>query len=210
MDLKRFDEKHVRATVKWGETFTGVADFYDWEYCRDEYGIEEDCVIVNEYILRTSDIASIEEIEVHGTVELRTERLILREAFKVDAGCLQQYFGAVDDDEHTYSWVMDYEDVLIGTIEAGNYQDGRIETRFCVREGWQRRGYATEALQTVLEYLTQNEGFACVRACCAPANIAAKRVLEKAGMRLVQTENDDIGDIGGRAGDILTYEYRGE
>ena len=45
-------------------------------------------------------------------------------------------------------------------------------------------GYAAEALRAVLEYLTVQEGIARVIAWCASDNIASKRTLEKAGMRL--------------------------
>ena len=58
----------------------------------------------------------------------------------------------------------------------------------------------------MLEYLTENEGFSCVRAWCVPENIAAKRVLEKAGMTLVRTEKDGLVTADGTY-DKLYYEY---
>lgn len=119
------------------------------------------------------------------------------------------------DDEHSYSWVMDAngDDVVAGTIGAYDYeagQDGResrIEVGFSVVPGWQGRGFATEALRKVLEYLTENEGISCVTAWCATDNIASKKVLEKSGMKLVRTEEGGL-TVGNIVYDKLIYEYR--
>ena len=151
MDLAKYDGKHVRITDKWGETF---AD------------------------------RSIEEIEVHGTVDLWTGRMILHRYRPEDADSLYQYLGTdpsmyaysgwnpyatlemaqetvrgfIDsyDDEHVYSWIMDIDDVIVGTIGAYDYKDDQIEVGFSVVKGWQRRGLATAALKKVLEYLSNN------------------------------------------------------
>ena len=172
---------------------------------------------------------------MHGTVELWTERLILRRYRPEDAEPLHQYLGADSamaensgwnpyatletaqetvnrfiagyDEEHFYSWVMDIDDIVVGTIGAYDYRDDHIEVGFSIVKGWQGRGLATEALRKVLEYLTENEGIPCVTAWCASENIGSRRVLEKAGMRLVRTEKDGL-TVGDRVYDKLTYEYR--
>ena len=173
--------------------------------------------------------------KVHGTAELRTDRLILRRYRPEDAPVLYKEFGAdaamyqysgwnpyatpemaqdavrgfIDqyNDEHFYGWVMDSDDVLIGTIGAYDYIDNQVEVGFSVvRTGW-GRGYATEALKTVLEYLTENEGISRVTAWCASENTGSGRVLEKAGMILVNIEKDGLS-VGDTVYDKLTYEYR--
>ena len=111
------------------------------------------------------------------------------------------------DDEHSYSWVMDSDDVIVGTIGAYDYQDDRIEVGFSIVRSWQGRGLATKALQKVLEYLTENEGIPCVTAWCASENIGSRRVLEKVRMRLVRTEKESL-TVGDRVYDKLIYEYR--
>ena len=189
-----------------------------------------DCLLYN------SQINSIEEIEMHGTAELWTERLILRRYRPEDAEELYRYLGSdpeqarysgwnpyatlemaqetvrsfIDryDDEHFYSWVMDIDDVVVGTIGAYDYRDDQIETGFSVVRGWQGRGLATEALEKVLEYLTDNEGISCVTAWCAAENAGSRRVLEKAGMQLVRTEKDGLL-VGEKTFDKLIYEYHG-
>ena len=235
MDLSKFDGKHVRITDKWGETFTGMAEYGNYDFLECEYGGEEDGIFIQDCLIYNSQIVSIEEIVVHGTVELWTERLILRRYRSEDADDLNRYLGTDPamykysgwnpyatlemaqetvqrfivsyDDEHAYSWVMDIDDVIVGTIGAYDFEDDHIEVGFSVVPGWQGRGLATEALKKVLEYLTDNEGIPCVTAWCAAENIGSQRALEKAGMKLVGTESCGL-TVGDRVYDKLMYEYR--
>ena len=235
MDLLKYDEKHVCVTDIYGETHTGVADYYDSGYCLHEYGEDEEGIIIEGVLIYKSQIASIEEIEVHGTAELRTERLILRRYRPEDADDLYRHLGTdpamyrysgwnpyatpemaqetvrrfIDSyrDEHFYGWVLDADDVLFGTIGAYDYRDDRIEVGFSVVRACWGRGYATEALKAVLLYLTENEGISCVTAWCAAENIGSRRVLEKAGMHLVRTEKGGLA-VGEKVFDKLSFEYQ--
>ena len=173
--------------------------------------------------------------KVHGTAELRTERLILRRYRPEDAPALYKEFGAdaamyqysgwnpyrtpemtqntvrgfIDQyaDKHFYGWVMESDDVLLGTIGAYDYKEDQIEAGFSVKRECWGLGYATEALNAVLEYLTENEGISRVTAWCASENTGSGRVLEKAGMILVNIEKDGLS-VGDTVYDKLTYEYR--
>ena len=115
--------------------------------------------------------------------------------------------GSSCEDSRTYSWVMDIEDIVVGTIGAYDYEDGRIEVGMSVAKDWQGRGLATEALTKVLHYLTENEGISVVTAWCAAENAGSARVLEKSGMQLVRRENGGL-TVGGRTYDKLFFEYR--
>ena len=241
MDLSRFDGKHVRITDKWGQTFTGMAEYGNYNFLECEYGGDEDGIFIEDYLIYNSQIISIEEIEVHGTVELWTDRLILRRYRPEDAEPLYQYLGTdpamyaysgwnpyatlemaaetvrrfIDsyEDDHAYSWVMDVDDVLVGTIGAYDYKidpstdHDQIEVGYSVVKNWQGRGYATDALKEVLKYLTENEGISCVTAWCASENTGSRRVLEKSGMQLVRTEQGGIV-AGGKTYDKMIYEYK--
>ena len=237
MNLKKNDEKHVRVKDIYGETFTGLMTYCVYDFLMHEYGGKEDGIMIEDVLLYRSQIASVEEIEVHGTVELHTERLVLRRYCPEDAGPLYRRMGTEPEmyrysgwnpyatlemaqetvkrfidsytDDHFYSWVLDVDDVVIGTIGAYDYKDGRIEVGFSIVPAWQGRGYATDALKKVLEYLTQNEGIPCVTAWCAAENTGSKRVLEKAGMRLVGIEQDGLV-ADGRVYDKMNFEYREE
>ena len=181
--------------------------------------------------------ADIEETEVRGTADLRTERLLLRRYRPEDAEDLYEYFGkdpamsrysgwnpyatpdmareTVErfigsyDDPHFYGWAMEYENGLVGTVGAYEYKDDKIEVGLSVKRDCWGRGYAAEALKAALEYLTKNEGISCVTAWCAADNIGSMNAMEKAGMRLVKTEKDGLA-VGNRTYDKLSYEYRGK
>ena len=236
MDLTKYDGKHVRITDKWGETFAGMAEYGNYDFLECEYGGEEDGLFIEDCLIYNSQIVSIEEIEVHGTAELWTERMTLRRYRPEDADLLYRYLGTdpamceysgwnpyatlesaqetvrgfIDryEDEHTYSWVMDIDDVIVGTIGAYDRKDDHIEIGFSVVKGWQGRGLATEALKKVLAYLTENEGISCVTAWCAAENIGSRKVLEKAGMQFLRAEKDAL-TVTDKVYDKLTYEYRG-
>ncbi len=234
MDLSKYDGKYVRAWDVYGGDYTGVADYRGSEYCLHEYGVDEDAVIIEDVLIYASQIASIEETAAHGSAELRTPRLILRAYRPEDAEELYRGLGTDPSayefsgwnpyadpetarrtvtgfiesrEDGTYSWVMDVEGAVAGTVGACDREDDRIEIGFSVVKSWQGRGLATEAVKRVLEHLTENEGFTRVDAWCASENHGSRRVLEKAGMRLVNTEKDGL-EVGGRVYDKLTYQYR--
>ena len=172
--------------------------------------------------------------ERHGCAELRTERMILRRYRQEDACDLYRYLGsdpgmyeysgwnpyatmemaqetvggfiAGYGGERAYSWVMEVDGVIAGTIGAYDLKDDTIEVGFSVVKAWQGRGLATEALKKVLEYLTENEGISCVTAWCAAGNVGSQRVLEKAGMEFMNAEKNGLL-IGDRVYDKLIYRF---
>ena len=58
----------------------------------------------------------------------------------------------------------------------------------------------------MLEYLTENEGISCVTAWCAADNARSRRVFEKTGMKLVNSEKDGLA-AGDRVYDKLIYRF---
>ncbi len=110
---------------------------------------------------------------------------------------------------HSYSWVMDVDGVIVGTIGAYDYAHDQIEVGFSVDKCWQGRGFATEALQKVLAYLTDNEVIPCVTAWCAAENIGSRRVLEIAGMKVARTEKNGLA-VGEKTYDKLIFAYHAE
>ncbi len=241
MDLLKYEGKYIRLKDIYGQTFTGRASYGNYEFLMHEYGGEEDGIFIEDWLIYNSQVGSIEEIVPHGTAELWTEQLILRRYTMEDAKPLYRRLGSDPemsqysgwnpyatpdmaqetvrnfiesyDDEHSYSWVMDVDDVLVGTIGAYDYkcdpagESDQIEVGYSVVKAWQGRGLATAALKKVLEYLTENEGISCVTAWCAAENAGSKRVLEKSGMQLVRSEKDCIA-AGGKTYDKLIYEYK--
>ena len=237
MDLSKYEKKYVQIKTIYGDIHTGLASYGNYDFLMCEYGGEEDGIFIEDVLIYNSQIESIEEIEVHGTAELWTERLILRRYEPEDAEPLYRRLGSDPsmykysgwnpyatlemaqetvrefirhyDDEHVYSWVIDVDDVVVGTIGAYDYKDDRIEVGYSVVPAWQGRGIATEALKEVLEYLTENEGISCVTAWCADENTGSWRMLEKAGMQRVRTDKEGLV-VGDKTYDKLIYEYRRE
>lgn len=236
MNLSGYEKKYVRIMDNNGNTFTGMASYGNYEFLMHEYGGNEDGIFIEDVLIYNSQIASIEEIEVHGTVELWTERMTLRRYQPEDADALYRHMGtdpsmykysgwnpyatkemaeetvkrfiqSYDNDEHVYSWVMDVDDILIGTIGAYDYENDQIEVGFSVVPAWQGKGYASEALTEVIKYLSENENIPCIKAWCAAENIGSKRVLEKAGMTYVSTEKNGL-EVNGKTYDKLNFEYR--
>ena len=171
-----------------------------------------------------------------GTIPLKTPRLLLRRHVAEDTGLLNQNFGTdaamyrysgwnpyatpeqawetvqrfIDSyaDPHFYGWAIERERRMIGTIGAYDYDQDKsqIEVGFSIERASWGKGYAAEALQAVLEYLTVQEGIARVTAWCASDNIASKRTLEKAGMRLSGVDTGGL-EVDGQRYDKLDYTY---
>ena len=173
-----------------------------------------------------------------GTISLQTSRLTLRRHVPEDAGLLYRNFGtdtamfrysgwnpyATPDqaretvqrftdsyaDPRFYGWAIECEGRMIGTIGACDFdpEKNQIEVGFSIKRASWGKGYAAEALRAVLEYLTTQEGIAHVTAWCASDNIASKRTLEKAGMRLSGIDAGGL-EVGGERYDRLDYACDG-
>ena len=173
---------------------------------------------------------------MNGTVELKTERLLLRRHQSEDAAVLFDKFGSDPqmfeysgwnpyqtkdmametiesfiknyDDPHFYGWAIIYEGRLIGTVGAYDYDANKslIEIGMSIARASWRRGFATEALTAVLHYLTEHENIKKVSAWCASENIGSQKAMEKAGMQLVCVEEGAL-EIDGQTYDKLIFEY---
>ena len=172
---------------------------------------------------------------MNGTVELKTERLLLRRHQFEDAVVLFEKFG-VDpkmfeysgwnpyqtiamatetiesfiknyDEPAFYGWGIVYEGKLIGTIGAYDYDadKSRIEVGMSIERASWGRGFATEALTAVLHYLTEHENIKTVSAWCADENTGSQKAMEKAGMQMVCVEEGAL-EISGQRYDKLVFE----
>ena len=237
MNLSEYDGKYVRVTDTDGNNFSGRAKYGNSELLECEWGLDEDGVFIEDVIICNSQIKSIEVIVPHGSAELWTDHLILRRYRLDDAEQLYNSLGTDSEmnkysgwnpyaslemaqetvrqfidsynDERSYSWVMDAygDDVVAGTIGAYDYDNNQIEVGFSVAKAWQGRGFATEALRAVLEYLTENEGISRVTAWCAADNVGSRKVLEKSGMHFLGIERGGLV-VEDRIYDKMIYEYR--
>ena len=122
---------------------------------------------------------------------------------KFVADVIQKY----EAGEKEYSWLITYKGQPVGTIGAYDYdaEQNCIEIGYSIfREYW-GNGFASRALKLVKDYLMQEEGIHTLKAWRADANIASKRVLEKAGF--VQTEVKEAAlNVNGEQLDQAIYE----
>ena len=169
-----------------------------------------------------------------GTITLNTERLVLRRHRVEDALPLHKEFGRDEkmfefsgwnpyeteeqaeetvqrfiggyDEEHFYGWAIDYQGELAGTIGAYDYdaEANSIEIGCSIARRFWGKGFASEAVKAVLDYLLEKEKIGSVTAWCAADNIGSARVMEKAGMRQESWE-EGVLEIGGKRYDKLNY-----
>ena len=97
---------------------------------------------------------------------------------------IQSWINGYDDG--SLNWIVELRDTneVIGSICAitVNKKHLTAELGYCYGSKFWGRGYATEALQTVIHYLLCDCGFYLVEARHISGNPASGRVMEKAGM----------------------------
>jgi len=135
---------------------------------------------------------------------LGTEKLILRAFDKKDYDDLFEFLNQLKDDEFegypdiTYEntadhlkYRMETEEFyaielretgkVIGNIYFGKREFENREVGYIINKNFQKMGYASEALDAVINYLLEN-GTHRVYAECDPRNEGSWRLLEKVGM----------------------------
>jgi len=172
-----------------------------------------------------------------GTVELKTKRLTLRRHRIEDAEVLYSSFGcdpkmyeysgwnpyqtlemakdsinrfmASYKDPDFYGWAIEFESRLVGTIGAYDYDPSlnQLEIGLSIERPSWGKGFATEALSCVLDYLTVNEKISVVTAWCASDNVGSMKALQKAGMKQTGIEKGSL-EISGKSYDKLLFSYQ--
>ncbi|HCW24441.1 MAG TPA: hypothetical protein DGX96_12810 [Lachnospiraceae bacterium] len=171
-----------------------------------------------------------------GTARIETKRLVLRPHVMEDAEYLYRHFGtdermyaysgwnpyaterkARETVRHFiesykapsfFGWAIEAGQGIIGTIGAYDYdaEKSSVEVGISIAPEFWGKGYATEALQAVITYLTRDNGIRTVKAWCASDNIGSKRAMEKCGMQQTGIDHGAL-KIGDHTFDRLNYEY---
>jgi RimJ/RimL family protein N-acetyltransferase len=113
-----------------------------------------------------------------GTL-VAVDALVRAAAVGVDAGPFGLYQLLRLDDQHVVGDIGFY-----GRPDA----DGAVTLGYGLAPSARGRGYATEALRAVLEWALAQPRVRRVQADTTHANVASQRVMERAGMRLVGTD----------------------
>lgn len=98
-------------------------------------------------------------------------------------------FSQYDDIKHLEYGIY-LNDILIGFINDCGYDDNTIEIGYVIDPQYKNRGYCTEAVKAILQYLKEL-GFKKVIAGYFIENVASKRVMEKCGMHHIDREDEE-------------------
>jgi aminoglycoside 6'-N-acetyltransferase len=83
-----------------------------------------------------------------------------------------------------FQYGVECEHVLIGDIGVNLHENGmQAEIGFTLAPAYQGRGYATEAVRSVVEYLFAGQGLHRVSAECDARNLRSARLLARVGFR---------------------------
>lgn len=140
----------------------------------------EDIPILFEELGCKSEITRYTEWNPYRTIELATEK-VNEDIRNYDIlGC--------------YSWVIEFQNKVIGTIGAYDYnaEDSSIEIGYSIFKNSWGNGFASEAVLTVVEYLIENEKIHAINAWCHSDNYASIKVLEKANFKVMDIEKQVI------------------
>ena len=178
-----------------------------------------------------------------GTKNLETERLILRKVKKEDAIYAYNNWCSSDKvskyviwDKHenmdvtkelfenwendyenldTFRWIVELKDTheVIGTIDAVGkkyFKYDVCEIGYCYGEKCWNKGYGTEILKRVIEYLFEEVGFEVIYANYMNNNPGSGRVMEKSGMKKEGVLRGRILDKDGIRNDLISYSITKE
>jgi RimJ/RimL family protein N-acetyltransferase len=101
------------------------------------------------------------------------------------------------------SWVITVDGVVIGDCGAFGWPDERgvVEIGYGIAEPFRRRGFATEAVAAMCEWLATNAAATAITATSVEVdNLASRRVLEKLGFTQVHSDDRHVGYLLGLPG----------
>ncbi len=96
-------------------------------------------------------------------------------------------------------------DEVVGAVHAHPPVPGRWEMGWVLRRDLWGQGLMTEAARAVFDHVAARDDVAEIFARCRPENVASARVMEKLGMRYVETIPRDR-EVRGAWVDSLVYE----
>ena len=109
----------------------------------------------------------------------------------------------------SYNWIVELKATheVIGSIceQGKNLKHKTISLGYNYGSKFWGKGYATEALRRVIEYLLKEQDFYLVEANHRSSNPASGRVMQKAGMKYDATLRDRRLDPNGTRSDMIYY-----
>lgn len=161
-------------------------------------------------ILRKMELDDYEKIYNCWTNDYEVSKYVTWEPHKSseETKMLTEYWVSQYSNDYTYRWIVEIKETgeIIGMIDAIHLdlQYMTVEVGYCYGSKYWGKGYATESLKAVLEFL-HNEGFPVVYAQHFISNPASGRVMEKAGMEYEATLKSRVINKQNEREDVLVY-----
>lgn len=136
---------------------------------------------------------SFEDADINALCEILTNETIgetyLLPDFKNDDAvfALAKRLQILSMREDRYVWGIYYHESLIGMLNDTDIQGENIEIGYALHPNYYNQGFATEAVKAVIIYLFE-QGFSTVYAGAFENNPASIRVMEKAGMKKMNSK----------------------
>ena len=173
-------------------------------------------------------------LEHKGTVDIKTDRLLLRKFQTSDA---EEIFATWTSDERVakytswyahhsvedtkayvgymasknemsdYNWIIEFDNNIIGSINVC-YSDeylGIAGISYVLGYEYWGKGYITEATKTVIRFLFNDVNYRKIIAGCDSENIGSSKVMEKVGMKREAVLREHIKRKDGTWGDDFQY-----
>lgn len=168
-------------------------------------------------ILKRIKKSDAEEAFRNWTNDPKTARYVLWDVHK-DVEVTKELFKIWEEEykePYTYKWVVYVKELgeIIGTIDVvrKNINTRICEIGYCYGSKYWNKGYGTEALKAVLEFLFNEVGFELIEIHHQEENIASGRVMQKAGLKYETTLRSRLIDkeTGNRA-NLVVYSLTKE
>lgn len=131
------------------------------------------------------------------------------EPFDTMEGEYMDGFSAMVDDETRYAIVNKETGRAIGLINLTPKDDRQVEAMeigYCINPSAQRRGYAFEAVSTMIKLLQEEMGLDLMLANCVELNTASQNMLKKLGFEYEGRRHKAFWDpVPGKPVDLLCY-----
>lgn len=98
------------------------------------------------------------------------------------------------DEDHFYSWGIEWNGELIGTIGAYDFcaEDNSIEIGYSIGKEFWGNGFASEACSAVSRYLIENEKISIIKAWVVTENVGSAKVLQNSGFILKESQMEEV------------------
>ena len=165
-------------------------------------------------------------LEHCGTIDIKTERLLLRQFKLTDAEDMLKYWISYAETQARYldqvytsqedveqllsTWIENYtsesfykwaiveleSNCCVGQVSLWFNEDEYCIPTYCIGDKFQRRGYMTEAFKAVLEFAFTKLGAEKIDIATRSVNAGSQKVITNCGFRHIETDKNALYENG--------------